>query len=88
MDSKKLFVYAAACLLISGCGSSMDDDCSSKMDHLRNSQGQPQEVITFSSGDHHSETWWYYSRGFAKTFTWESGNYGSCDVSDFTFNPI
>jgi hypothetical protein len=89
MGAKRLFLHAAAILLITGCGSSsLDDDCSSKIDDLHDDHGSPEEIITYRSGDWHGETHWYYRRGFARTFTWEDGTYGSCDVSDTTFNPI
>jgi hypothetical protein len=78
-----------ATIALAGCGSrAFDDDCSHQMDDLRDDLGAPEEIRRFDSGDRHSEAWWYWRRGFSRTFFWEDGIVGSCDTSDSRFSPI
>lgn len=62
-------------------------DCNDQKDDTRERYGSPEEVETYDSGNYHSHTWWYWSIGFSRNFTWTDDS-GSCEVSDYTFSPI
>ena len=78
-------IAVAAALLLAGCGGS--SGCSDEMDEFIGHVGQPEEVNEYDEHNFHSHTWWYWSRGFSRTFTWGNGVTG-CDVGDYTFTPI
>jgi hypothetical protein len=80
---------AAAALLcgtLAGCGSVFDFDCGKEMSGARADFGEPQETTVFVSGSYQSHTWWWWSRGLSRTFTW-SGDV-ACRTSDYRFSPI
>ncbi|MEE8578062.1 MAG: hypothetical protein V3T31_12475 [candidate division Zixibacteria bacterium] len=64
-----------------------DDNCDDKMAETRTSNGEPEEVQTYDSGDYHSVSWWYWSQGVNYDFTWGE-NVDGCEVSRYTFDPI
>ena len=84
--SKSYVHVAALALSLSGCGGSWSNDCDSEIDDFVSAHGQPEEVERFDSGDYHSWSYWYWSKGIERTFTW-SGEL-SCQTSDYTFAPI
>jgi hypothetical protein len=83
-------VALLTCALLAGCGGGggiFDESCDDQRDDLAREKGNPEEIRRFDSGDYHSWTYWYWSRGFSRTFTW-GGAAGSCKTSDYTFSPI
>ena len=77
--------------MISGCIHSKEDrgeaDCSDQINSLVNDMGPAEEINRYSSGNYYSYTYWYWSRGFSRTFTWGE-NVTNCEISDYTFTPI
>jgi hypothetical protein len=84
----KSMAMAAAFVAMSGCGGGLfDQSCDDQRDDLVKQMGNPEEVKRYDSGDYHSWTYWYWTRGFSRTFTW-GGAAGECSTSDYTFSPI
>lgn len=74
-------------LAVAGCGAdSFGGDCEKEGRATRERYGEPEEIRKYDSGDYHSHTWWYWSRGFSRNFTWSKDI--SCEQSDYTFTPI
>jgi len=76
-------------LLLGGCGDDnglfgWDCDCDDEMDDYYAAYGPPEEIIRYDSDNYHSHDWWYWSRGFCVTFTWN----GCCEVSTYSFTPM
>jgi len=63
-------------------------DCSSAITDLIKSKGSPEEIKKYDTSDnYHSHDYWYWSKGFSKTFKW--GNlFDGCETSTYTFTPI
>jgi hypothetical protein len=79
----------AASFTLGGC--SKEDrgeaSCNKQINSLVNNSGAAEEINRYDSGDYHSHTYWYWSRGFSRTFTWGE-NVVNCEISDYTFSPI
>jgi hypothetical protein len=88
MKTTILAVLCAA--ILGGCGgggsSWFSNNCDDKMDDLKKARGNPEEINRYDSGDYHSVKWWYWTKGFERTFTWS--NDISCQTSDYTFTAI
>ena len=82
----RLIASIAVASTLAGCGSVFQNDCDKEMDAARRDYGAPQEVKTYDSDDYHSHSWWWWSRGLSKTFTWSADF--DCRVSDYRFSPI
>ena len=61
--------------------------CSSAIDSLIVERGQPEELNKYDSGNYHSHSYWYWTKGYQKEFTW-GGYVNGCEVSTYTFDPI
>ena len=73
-----------------GCSEddSSDANCDSQIRSLVNQLGQPEEINRYDTSDgYHSHDYWYWCRGFERTFTWGT-NVDGCRTSDYTFDPI
>jgi hypothetical protein len=86
MKLRPALVAALLAGTLAGCGSILGYDCDKEMDGARSDYGQPQEVTTYDADGYHSHTWWWWSRGLSRTFTW--GSDFDCRVSDYRFSPI
>ena len=71
---------------LAGCGGGLDNSCDDEREDLVKSAGNPEELDRYDNGDYHSWTYWYWSSGFARTFTW-GGPVNGCEISDYTFSP-
>lgn len=78
-------------LALSGCLHTSEDNgkgnCDSEIRNLVDQIGDPEEIQRYDASNYHSHTYWYWSMGFSRTFTWGENVY-NCDVSDYTFEPI
>lgn len=88
---KALIATVVASFVLGGCGgggigSIFSNDCDDEIDDLVKSRGNPEEVTKYDSGDYHSRKYWYWTKGFEKSFTWS--NSISCETSTYTFTPI
>jgi hypothetical protein len=84
---RKRYIILLLAATLAGCGSEqLSVDCSQQMEDLRDELGQPQEVEGLDAGPYHRYTYWYWTLGFARTFTWDGG-YNSCETVDQTFPP-
>lgn len=62
-------------------------DCEEEMDSCIASHGNPEEINKYDTGDYHSWTFWYWCKGFSRTFTW-GRIVDNCETSTYTFSPI
>ena len=70
-------------ILLSGCSF----NCDSQMNSARSKYGTPEEINRYDSGGgYHSVSYWWWSKGIKKGFTWSDDS--DCKVSTFTFDPI
>lgn len=85
---RRVVALTAVAVLAAGCGGGgiFSNNCDKEGSNTRSAYGEPQEIDKYDSGDYHSHTWWYWSRGFSRNFTWS--NDISCRTSDYTFAPI
>ena len=87
LRSRKSMLLAAfaAVTFLTSCGDSdfWDSSCRSEREEIESRFGPPEDVDTYRSSRYSEETWWYWSRGFAYTFTY----YNYCEVSISTFSP-
>jgi hypothetical protein len=83
---KKLIVIILS-VSLAGCWLFEEPDCSDEIADLESQYGVAEEVDRYDSSDYHSHTYWYWSRGYSKTFTWGS-IVGACEISTYTFAPI
>lgn len=93
----KQLVVVALLLLLAGCSTLIEPPyespygytgpCAPEMDEVRAAMGLPEEVNTYSSDGYYNVDWWYWSRGWERSFTWGSYVTG-CDISTYTFDPI
>ena len=67
-------------------GAGCSCDCKDEMADDKSKYGSPEEVSSYDSGDYHSVSCWWWSKGVNKTYTW--GGSECCDVSTYTFDPI
>ena len=78
-------------LSLAACGS-VDDifdwDCDNERGDLVADLGQPQDIDSYTSSGYNSMTYWYWFRGFARTFRWGSNVSDGCEISDYRFTPI
>ena len=77
-------------LSLAACGDGIfeDWDCDDERADLVAHHGQPQDVDSYSSSGYNSITYWYWVRGFARTFRWGSSVSEGCEISDYRFTPI
>lgn len=74
----------AAMLILVSCGDEQAD-CTADMAAFEQQYGQPEQVTAVEQDGRLITTWWYYRRGFARSFEFTSG---SCVVQDDTFPPF
>jgi len=84
MKKITLIVIILLSLVLISC---TKQNCDKKMDEIRSRYGEPEETTTYHSGDYHSESWWYWTKGKNFDFAW--GQYvDGCEFSEYTFTPI
>ncbi len=83
-------VLLAISMTLSGCGKDgiFSCHCNDEIDDLIADHGNPEEINKYDSKGYHSHTYWYWCKGFSRTFTWGSNVKGCCEVSTYTFSPI
>ena len=77
-------------MILGGCdGSSMFImyGCTGEIEELKSNRGDPEEIEKYDLENYHAWTFWYWSEGFAMTFTWGTGVVG-CTTSQNIFFPI
>lgn len=84
----KSILVLISVISLAGC---LEDDsssnCDSQISDLKADWGQPEEINRYDSGDYHSHNYWYWCKGYQRSFTW--GEYtDGCEVSEYTFSPI
>lgn len=83
---KKLIGPSVLTAVLAGCGGG-NHDCNSEIsDLLKANGGSAESIEKFDDGNYHSWTYWYYKKGFSRTFTWGEP-VESCKVSNFSFTP-
>ena len=80
----RTLIVSIILLTFIGCA---DKNCDDQMAETRTNHGTAEEVNSYNSGDYHNVDWWYWSKGFQKSFTWGE-NIKGCEVSTYTFDPI
>ena len=76
-------------LTLVSCGSDpFDNDCDDERAQLVRDVGQPEEIARYDSDDYHSWTYWYWRRGYSKTFVWGRNVSKDCEMSEYRFSPI
>ena len=60
--------------------------CPDMMATTISTYGNPEEIYKYDSGNYHSWTYWYWTKGFSRTFTWS--NNITCETSDYSFSPV
>ena len=74
-------------VVATGGGGDGGGDCGGNIASLVKIYGEPEEIEKYDSGDYHNHTYWYWCKGFSKTFIW--GSYvDDCEQSTYTFSPI
>ena len=90
-DIALIAIYLALSLSIAGCfpedEKEKDGDCSTSMANTVKAYGPAEEWTSYDADGYHSRSWWYWSIGFERSFTWGS-NIDGCDWSDYNFAPI
>lgn len=76
-------------LILAGCGEGgiFDTDCDGERKDLVRDYGEPDELQKYDASGYHSHSYWYWKRGFSRTFVW-GDDVGNCEISDYTFSPI
>ena len=79
----------SASLLLSACGGGGgDSNCNDAInDTLKDTGANPEEITKYDSDGYHSHQYWWWNRGFERTFTW-GDNIDGCQTSDYRFPPI
>ena len=84
-------VLISTVLIFTGCAeeetAEAGNACSSHIEYIIDELGEAEEINKYDSGDYHSHSYWYWSIGFSRTFTW-GGPVEGCEISDYTFSPI
>jgi len=83
----RILILITILLFITGCEESSSSNCNKQIKSLTDQRGSPEEVQKYDSGDYHSHSYWYWSKGFSRTFTWGDVVEG-CEISDYSFTPI
>ncbi len=88
-----LLFFVSVCLVaMTSCGDVEDDhyqsNCDDEISERIAVSGEPDEIDIdpAESGSYHSHTYWYFSRGFAATFTC-GDNVDGCELDTITFCP-
>lgn len=90
MKPYPILAALATSVLLAACGGGgdlFDASCDDQREDLVKQAGAPEEIKHYDAGDYHSWTYWYWSRGTSRTFTWGGSN-DRCNISDYTFSPI
>jgi outer membrane biogenesis lipoprotein LolB len=79
----------SASLLLAACGGGgSDSNCNDQInDTLKDTGANPEEITKYDSDGYHSHQYWWWNRGFERTFTW-GDNIDGCQTSDYRFAPI
>ena len=89
----KLFLHAAlffSIIILCGCDNGsifIVYDCAGEIEELKLKRGDPEEIEKYDLENYHAWTFWYWSEGFAMTFTWGTSVAG-CTTSQNVFSPI
>ena len=88
---KRIAMLLTAVLILTGCEYEPPPpdlpECYEEMEETRAAMGEPEEVNTYSERGYRNEDWWYWTRGYERSFTW--GTYiRGCETSTYTFPPI
>jgi hypothetical protein len=85
----RLITTIALAAILTACGGGGSDNCDDAIeDTIKDVGVQPEEVTRYDADGYHSHSYWWWARGFERTFTWGSNVEGGCETSDYHFSPI
>lgn len=83
-----LFVALLLIGLPVGCDDVLWCDCDYEMYECKEEYGEPEEIIQTDTNTYHYRAYWYWCKGFAKTFEWGEDVPLCCAEKTTYFDPV